>query len=76
MAQRKTSAKIAKTAAKLLKNLSSNKPVKKVAGSALSQRAPQPKRGKKIKSPGLHFFERTTNLVTYLSNTICIALQL
>ena len=46
MTQRKTSAKIGKIAAKVLKNPSSSKPVKKVAGSALSQRAPQPKRSK------------------------------
>jgi hypothetical protein len=46
MTQRKTSAKVAKIAAKVLKNPSSSKPVRKVAASALSQRAPQ-KRGKK-----------------------------
>jgi hypothetical protein len=47
MAQRKTSAKVAKIASKVLKSPSSSKPVRKVAASALSQRAPQPKRSKK-----------------------------
>ena len=37
---RKTSAKVAKTASKLLKN-SKSKSVKKVSASALSQRAPK-----------------------------------
>jgi|GEM_PF-4891753 len=46
MAQRKTSAKVAKIAAKVLKSTSSSRPVRKVAASALSQRAPQ-KRSKK-----------------------------
>ncbi|HSX42912.1 MAG TPA: hypothetical protein VLF59_02400 [Candidatus Saccharimonadales bacterium] len=43
---RKTSANVAKVASKVLKSPSSSKPVRKVAASALSQRAPQ-KRGKK-----------------------------
>lgn len=37
---RKTSARVAKVASKLLKT-SRSKPVKKVSGSALSQRAPK-----------------------------------
>jgi hypothetical protein len=37
--QRKTSADVAKTASKLLKNPNSSKIVKKVSGSALSQRS-------------------------------------
>jgi hypothetical protein len=43
---RKTSANVAKAASKVLKSPSSSTPVRKVAASALSQRAPQ-KRGKK-----------------------------
>lgn len=38
---RKTSKPVAKVAAKILKSPSSSTPVKKVAASALSQRAPQ-----------------------------------
>lgn len=41
--QRKTSSKVAKTASKLLKSPKSSKDVKKVSGSALSQRAPKRK---------------------------------
>lgn len=41
---RKTSKSVAKVASKILKNPSSSTPIKKVAGSALSQRAPQPKK--------------------------------
>ncbi len=44
---RKTSANVAKVASKVLRAPSTNKPVRKVAASALSQRAPQAKRGKK-----------------------------
>jgi len=44
---RKTSVQVAKVASKLLRSPSTNKPVRSVAGSAESQRAPQPKRGKK-----------------------------
>ena len=46
-ANRKTSAGVAKTASKILSSGSYSKPAHKVAASALSQRAPQPKRGKK-----------------------------
>lgn len=41
---RKTSKPVAQVASKILKSPSSSTPVKKVAGSALSQRAPQPKK--------------------------------
>jgi hypothetical protein len=44
---RKTSAKVAKTASKILSSKGYSQPARKVAGSALSQRAPQSKRGKK-----------------------------
>jgi hypothetical protein len=44
---RKTSAGVAKVASHVLRTPSTSKPVRKVAASALSQRAPQPKRGKK-----------------------------
>lgn len=46
-AGRKTSAGIAKTASKIMSSKSYSSPARKVAASALSQRAPQPKRGKK-----------------------------
>ena len=41
VSSRKTSAKVAKTASQLLRNRATVKPVRKVAGSALSQRAPK-----------------------------------
>ncbi|MEI6426217.1 MAG: hypothetical protein WCO66_02575 [Candidatus Absconditabacteria bacterium] len=41
---RKTSKPVASTASKILKSPSSGTAVKKVAASALSQRAPQPKK--------------------------------
>ena len=44
---RKTSASVAKVASKVLRTPSTSKPVRKVAASALSQRAPQAKHGKK-----------------------------
>ena len=43
---RKTSAKIAKTASKLLRSSKSSAATKRVAGSALSQRAPKPRRSR------------------------------
>ena len=43
---RQTSKPVAKAASKLLKAPSSTPAVKKVAGSALSQRAPQPSKKK------------------------------
>lgn len=46
MAQRKTSAKVAKTASGLLRNPKTSKATKSVAASALSQRAPKPKKKK------------------------------
>jgi len=44
MSLRKTSKPVASTASKILKSPASSLASKKVAGSALSQRAPQPKK--------------------------------
>ncbi|AVH68543.1 hypothetical protein NPM_60029 (plasmid) [Nostoc sp. 'Peltigera membranacea cyanobiont' N6] len=46
MPQRKTSAEVAKTASKILRDRRTSKDSKSVAGSALSQRAPKPKKKK------------------------------